>query len=99
MSEMTVNATPNGTGRKLAMLVSFLLALPLAGILLIHPSLMLDDQGHYSHRMMMLIMIGISGGFIHGVGFLPRFWLWRWLFSPWVAWPLMGLGYYTWLFT
>ncbi|NNH34733.1 cytochrome bd biosynthesis protein [Acinetobacter sp. NIPH 2377] len=84
---------------KFAMAISFLLALPLAGVLLIHPAMMLDANGEYSHRTMMYIMIGISGGFIHGVGFIPKFWLWKWLFSPFLAWPLMLLGYYTWLFT
>lgn len=79
-----------------AMVISFLMALPLAAVLLIHPSMMLDVEGNYSHRMMMLIMIGISGGFIHGVGFIPTLWLWKWLFSPFVAWPLMLLGYFTW---
>lgn len=84
---------------KFAMAISFLLALPLAGVLLIHPAMMLDANGEYSHSTMMYIMIGISGGFIHGVGFIPKFWLWKWLFSPFLAWPLMLLGYYTWLFT
>lgn len=84
---------------KFAMAISFLLALPLAGVLLIHPAMMLDANGEYSHRTMMYIMIGISGGFIHGMGFIPKFWLWKWLFSPFLAWPLMLWGYYTWLFT
>ena len=79
-----------------AMVISFLMALPLAAVLLIHPSMMLDAEGNYSHRVMMLIMIGISGGFIYGVGFIPRLWLWKWLFSPFMAWPLMLLGYFTW---
>ena len=79
-----------------AMVISFLMALLLAAVLLIHPSMMLDAEGNYSHRVMMLIMIGISGGFIHGVGFIPRLWLWKWLFSPFMAWPLMLLGYFTW---
>lgn len=81
----------------IAMVISFLMALPLAAVLLIHPSMMLDADGHYSHRVMMLIMIGISGGFIHGVGFIPRLWIWKWLFSPFIAWPLMLLGYFTWM--
>ncbi|MGQ8179763.1 cyd operon YbgE family protein, partial [Acinetobacter baumannii] len=29
----------------------------------------------------------------------PHFWLWKWLFSPWIAWPLMLLGYYIWFLT
>ncbi len=90
----TENTKPNKT----AMVISFLMALPLAAVLLIHPSMMLDTNGQYSHSAMMFIMMGISGGFIHGVGFLPKFWLWKWLFSPLVAWPLMLLGYYTWCF-
>ncbi|MHA3090938.1 cyd operon YbgE family protein [Acinetobacter brisouii] len=79
------------------MIVSFMLALPLAGILLVYPSLMLDANGHYNHSVLMLVMLGISGGFIYGVGFIPRWWLWKWLFSPLVAWPLMAVGYYLWL--
>lgn len=82
---------------RIVMVISFLMALPLAAVLLIHPSMMLDAHGHYSHNAMMLIMLGISGGFIHGVGFQPHFWLWKWLFSPLIAWPLMLFGYMTWL--
>ena len=43
-----------------AMAISFLLALPLAVILLVHPSLMLDANGHYNHSQLMLVMVGIS---------------------------------------
>lgn len=81
-----------------AMVISCLLAFPLAAVLLLHPAAMLDANGHYSHRAMMFIMIGISGGFVHGVGFIPHHWFWKWLFSPLVAWPLMLWGYYTWFF-
>lgn len=84
---------------KFAMAISFLMALPLATVLLLHPAMMLDANGHYNHTVLILVMIGISGGFIYGVGFLPRFWLWKWLFSPYVACPLMLWGYYTWFLT
>lgn len=97
MTEIAMT-TENKKPNKMAMVISFLMALPLAAVLLIHPSMMLDTNGQYSHSAMMFIMMGISGGFIHGVGFLPKFWLWKWLFSPLVAWPLMLLGYYTWCF-
>lgn len=79
-----------------AMVISCLLAFPLAAVLLVHPAAMLDANGEYSHRAMMFIMIGISGGFIHGVGFIPQYWFWKWLFNPFLAWPLMLWGYYTW---
>ncbi|MDR2249283.1 cyd operon YbgE family protein [Acinetobacter sp.] len=99
---MMANAMTAPNQRKaqaFAMAISFLLALPLAAILLVHPSLMLDANGHYNHSQLMLVMVGISGGFIYGVGFVPHFWLWKWLFSPWIAWPLMLLGYYIWFLT
>lgn len=92
--EPMVETTQKTSSYSMLMLLSFLFAVPLAGVLLFHPALMLDDQGHYNHSLLMLVMVGISGGFIHGVGFIPRFWLWKWLFSPIVAYPLMLLGYY-----
>lgn len=73
--------------------LSLLLASPLALLLLIHPAAYLDDQGRYSHSLLMLVMLGISGGFVHGVGFDPINRLWRVLFGPACAWPLLVLGY------
>lgn len=95
MENQNVDPKPN----KFAMIISCLLAFPLAAVLLLHPAAMLDANGEYSHRAMMLIMIGISGGFVHGVGFTPRFWFWKWIFSPFLSWPLMLWGYYTWFLT
>ena len=95
MEKQSIDKKPN----TYAMVISCLLAFPLAAVLLLHPAAMLDADGHYSHRSMMFIMIGISGGFVHGVGFIARHWFWKWLFSPLVAWPLMILGYYTWFFS
>ena len=77
----------------LARAVSLLLASPLALLLLIHPAAMLDSQGRYSHGLLMLVMLGISGGFVHGVGFAPRPLHWRLLFGPLCAWPPLLLGY------
>ena len=73
--------------------LSLLLAIPLALLLLIHPAAMLDGQGRYSHGLLMLVMWGVSSGFIHGVGFDPYSRLWRTVFHPLGGWLLMGLGY------
>jgi cyd operon protein YbgE len=73
--------------------LSLLLASPLALLLLIHPAAYLDDQGGYSHSLLMLVMLGISGGFVHGVGFDPYSRLWRTIFHPLGCWLLLGLGY------
>lgn len=54
---------------------------------------MLDASGHYSHPLLMGVMLGVSAGLVHGVGFVPRLWLWRLLFGPAVGWPLLVLGY------
>jgi cyd operon protein YbgE len=73
--------------------LSLLLASPLALLLLIHPAAMLDVQGQYSHSLLMLVMLGVAGGFVHGVGFDPYGFFWRWLFGPLLAWPLLFMGY------
>ena len=73
--------------------VSLLLATPLTLIFLIHPAAMLTADGHYNHRLIMLTMLGISSGFIHGVGFDPISKVWKILFHPVAGWLLMGLGY------
>ncbi len=92
-----VTTVKRSKAQTIAMVISFLLALPLAAVLLVHPGMMLDANGHYNHSVLMLVMLGISGGFIHGVGYIPQFWLWKWLFSPYISWPLMLIGYYLWV--
>lgn len=72
--------------------LSLLLAIPLSLVLMIHPASMLDASGHYSHGLLMLIMWGVAGGYVHGVGFEPRALAWRVAFHPLLAWGLMGLG-------
>lgn len=74
--------------------VSLLLASPLALLLLIHPTVYLDEQGGYSHSLLMLAMLGISGGFVHGLGFDPHTRVVGLLLGPVCAWPLLGLGYW-----
>jgi predicted membrane protein len=45
----------------------------------------------------MLVMWGLSAGFVHGVGFVPRHPLLRLLLGPYAAWPLLALGLYLYL--
>jgi cyd operon protein YbgE len=78
-------------------LLSLLLASPLCLLLLIYPTAFLNAEGHYSHSMLMLmlmlVMWGVAGGFVHGVGFDPYARVWKWAFGPLLAWILMALGY------
>jgi cyd operon protein YbgE len=77
--------------------LSLLMAVPMSLVLLIHPASMLDANGHYSHSLLMLVMWGVAGGFVHGVGFEPRALAWRVVFHPLLAWALMAAGYAMWL--
>ena len=76
----------------LARTLSLLLAIAIAGMTFTYPRAL----AHASHGLLSLTMLGISAGFVHGVGFVPDSKLWRFLFGPWLAWALMSLG--LWLF-
>ncbi|SER23832.1 cyd operon protein YbgE [Pseudomonas sp. NFACC02] len=77
--------------------LSLLMAVPLSLVLLIHPASMLNAQGHYSHSMLMLIMWGVAGGYVHGVGFEPRALAWQVVFHPLLSWAFMALGFGLWI--
>ncbi|MCJ8169494.1 cyd operon YbgE family protein [Atopomonas sediminilitoris] len=77
----------------LARLLSCLLATPLVLILLLHPGLFVHADGRYAHGALMGVMLGLSGAIVHGVGFDPVSRPWRWVFHPWLAWPLLSWGY------
>lgn len=70
--------------------VSLLLALGLSGLVLAWPKVFAPEGVHsLNHGWLSLMMLGIAAGFVHGVGFIPRYWLWKTLFGPWTGWPLM----------
>jgi cyd operon protein YbgE len=50
------------------------------------------DGSPISHSVLMLIMWGMSAGFVHGVGFVPHNRIVRVLLGPVIAWPGMGAG-------
>lgn len=51
-----------------------------------------EDGSPIGHGILALIMWGLSAGFVHGVGFVPRNAALRLLLGPLAAWPLMALG-------
>jgi len=57
------------------------LAIMLVGTL--YPPLMANAQGHADHTLATALLWAMSAGFVRGVGFVPRHWVWRWLFSGW----------------
>jgi predicted membrane protein len=51
------------------------------------------DGSPINHGVLMLIMWGMSAGFVHGVGFVPRNRVLRVALGPVIAWLLMGVGF------
>ena len=71
------------------------LAAAIALMLLITPmprGLTTADGSAISHGMLSLVMWGMSAGFVHGIGFVPRNRMVRIVFSPLVAWLGMGVA-------
>jgi predicted membrane protein len=62
-------------------LLPLLAAIAIMLALSIRPDLLADAQGHADHGAAALACWGMAAGFVRGVGFVPRFWLWRGLFS------------------
>lgn len=57
------------------------LVIMVAGTL--YPPLMTDAAGKADHHLAMALFWAMSAGFVRGVGFVPRAWVWRALFSGW----------------
>ena len=84
---MTMSAR-GGLYSTLPRMISLLLAIALAGLILTYPRAF----SHTGHGLLSLVMLGVSAGFVHGVGFVPEHKVWRILFGPLVAWPLLAAG-------
>lgn len=69
---------------------SLMAALSLMVIGSIYPLLFTDASGKADHALATALFWAMSAGLVHGVGFAPRFVLWRWLFSGWAC--LAGLA-------
>ena len=72
---------------------SLLNAMVLSGLILLFPNALVAEDGHYSHGLLSLCMLGISAGFVFGTGFIPRNRVLRCLLGPYLAWPAMLLSY------
>jgi predicted membrane protein len=73
--------------------ISLLSAVSLSLTLLFLAPLLKDGIQGGGRGILMLVLLGIAGGFIHGVGFIPKMYLLRCLFNPWVSWPLMSMTF------
>jgi len=69
--------------------ISFLLAMALSGLVLFMPQVLTHQDNTVNHSLLMLLLIGIMIGFIHGIGFRAKSVLIGYLISPILAWPIM----------
>jgi len=76
---------------------SLFLAFVMSALVLILPNLIVGEDGAYSHGFVSLVMLAISGCYVHGIGFVPRNYLALVLFSPYVCWPVLFIAVYRWL--
>jgi predicted membrane protein len=75
--------------------VSLFAALTLMLLVTLLPrGLTVADGSPIGHGVLMLIMWGLSAGFVYGVGFIPSNGLLRVLLGPIAAWCGMGVGFF-----
>lgn len=60
-----------------------LVAIILVGFITVYPPAFSRPDGKPDEGFAMVLMWAIMAGLVRGVGFVPRFKLWRWLFSSW----------------
>lgn len=75
--------------RGISLVAAFLLMLL---VTLFPRPLTVEDGSPIGHGTLMLIMWGMSAGFVHGVGFVPKNALLRVLLGPWAAWACLAVG-------
>ncbi|SFJ75885.1 cyd operon YbgE family protein [Methylophaga sulfidovorans] len=78
--------------KSIVRLISLLTAIGLSTAILIFPNRLLMENGKSDHDLLMLLLVGVCIGFIHGVGFSPKKPLWHNLLSPYICWPIMFYG-------
>jgi predicted membrane protein len=66
------------------------LVLMLAGTA--YPLVFARADGHADHGLALLLFWAMSAGFVRGVGFIPRHWAWRLLFSGWACLAAIALA-------
>ena len=53
---------------------------------------MQDGNARADHGLAMLLFWAMSAGIVRGVGFMPRQWVWRLLFSGWACLAALALA-------
>jgi len=51
----------------------------------VYPFMFAGQDGGVDHSFVSAVFWAMSAGLVNGVGFRPRFVVWRWLFSGWAC--------------
>ena len=89
---MSPDADPRSPLSRIARGVSLLLALAISGTLFLYPRILGAEVEGSRHGLIAITMLGVCAGFVHGVGFVPRSGVWKTVFGPLCAWPIMVVG-------
>lgn len=73
-------------------MLSFSMAAAFCLVLVVYPQLIIRDGAAPNHGALLLGLIGMAAGFVHGVGFVPYRTFFKILLGPLAAWILMPLG-------
>jgi predicted membrane protein len=60
----------------------------------VYPLLFTSANGRADHGLAMALFWAMSAGLVRGVGFVPRAWGWKLLFSAWSCGVTLGLAAY-----
>ena len=84
MNEQAVREAENGTGYPIHV-PCMLIALGIMICGSVNPLLFTSAAGRADHALTTALFWAMSAGFVRGVGFVPRIWIWRWIFSGWAC--------------
>ncbi len=77
---------------------SLLVALTIMLVGTVYPPVMANAAGHADHGLASALFMAMAAGFVRGVGFVPRHWVWRVLFSGWTCTAaLLAAAWLKWL--
>jgi len=72
--------------------VSLVIAVSIMLSCSLYPPLIAAADGKADHALATALFAAMSIAFVKGVGFVPRLFIWRWLFSGWTCLAALALA-------
>lgn len=79
-------------GARLLRALTFATALLFAALIVLYPRAIATDMSTVPHGWLVVLLLGMSSGWVYGLGFVPERRVLRCLFHPAAAWLLMLVG-------